>query len=103
MLWGEALNACEALGITAGAPGSAYELSYAYLDAGPDALAEIEATLWEDVARLPAGAELPPELGEKLFAWKNAAYMAGRRRPHDLPPAWSDDAQAKSRRRFRDT
>lgn len=101
MLWGEALNACGALDVRT--KHEAYELSYDYLEAGPAALAEIEAELWEAVAALTAGDPLPEALALEVFAWKNAAFMGRRRLDDELPPAWSDPAQAEHRRRFRDT
>lgn len=99
MLWGEALTACGALDVRP--KQAAYELSYAYLEAGPAALAEIEAELWAAVAALPAGAPLPEALALEVFAWKNAAFMGRRRRDDELPSAWGEPAQAEHRRRYR--
>jgi hypothetical protein len=101
MLWGDALQACEGLAFDAKL--AAYTLSQTYLEDGPALLAALEASLWETVATLPAGGALPVDLVLDVFAWKNAAYMARRRRDDDLPPAWDDPAQAERRRRYRDT
>jgi len=100
MLWGEALEACDGLDVVAKL--AAYELSHVYFEDGPDRLAGLEAMLWDAVAVLPTGGALPDELARELFAWKNAAVMARRCRPDDLPPAWSDPGQAEHRRRYRD-
>jgi len=99
MLWGEALEACHALDVRP--KQDAYELSYAYLEAGPESLAAIEAELWAEVAALTAGDPLPDALALEVFAWRNAALMACRRRDDELPSAWNDPAQAEHRRRFR--
>ena len=53
----------------------------------PALLAALKASLCETVAMLPVGGGLPVDLALDLFAWKNAAYMAPRRRDDDLPPA----------------
>jgi len=100
MLWGEALEACDALDVRPKL--NAYELCYAYLNAGPESLAAIEAELWVEVAVLATGATLPEALAIDIFAWKTAAYMARRRSADDLPPTWNDPAQARHRRRYRD-
>jgi len=100
MLWGEALETCDALDVRPKL--NAYELSYAYLNAGPESLAAIEAELWVEVAVLATGATLPEALAIDIFAWKTAAYMARRRSADDLPPTWNDPAQARHRRRYRD-
>lgn len=92
MLWGAALLACER-GLDVVDKLTAYELSHAYLEAGPEMLAALEDELREEVARLAAGDALPDLLAGMLFAWKNAMYMARHRRPDDLPASWRD-AQA---------
>ncbi len=85
MRWEAALAACEDL---AGEDLlAACALSYAYLAHGPEGLEDIRRDLAADVARLNAGAALPPVLAGELLAWKRAAYMAPRRRGDDLPTA----------------
>jgi hypothetical protein len=99
MLWGEALQACE--GLAWDAKLAAYTLSHTYLEDGPALLAALEASLWETITALHKGEALPVDLALDIFAWKNAAFMARRRRD-DLPPAWDDPTQAEHRRRYRD-
>ena len=68
---------------------TAYEMSYGYLDAGQAGLDAIRAGIEAELAGVLDIEPLPVSLAAQLFAWDNAAYMARRRRPDDLPPAWS--------------
>jgi hypothetical protein len=90
MHWEEALEAANRIDVRV--KQAAYELSYRYLDGGPELLAARERQLRQAVADVPADAELSVDLGRDLFAWQNATYMARRRLPWDLPPAWADAA-----------
>jgi hypothetical protein len=87
MKWDDALEAANRIDVRT--KQTAYELSYRYLDNGPSFMTEREGHLRQEVAMMPSGSDLPAELGRELFAWQNAAYMAQRRLPWDLPPAWS--------------
>jgi len=66
----------------------AYALSYAVLAEGSTGLAAVRRRMVTEVARIGADQELSVALGMELFAYRNAAFMARRRRsdPFDAVP-----------------
>lgn len=88
MRWEDALAAASQIDVPVKL--AAYELSYHYLEGGPDRLDEQEQDLRRRVSQRADGAEMSLELGRDLFAWMNASYMARRRRPGELPEVWRE-------------